>query len=153
MLFRSGGLPVDLTLAFTWYKRAADLGLALSHGPVSDAYRQGRGVEKNERLALTYLERGVAAGDGYSLWRMGTVVQAGALGLAQARQGADHRTGEQQSERQRGETGEDGPYRDVLEEPERSPERFEVLEEVKHVLVEREVGPRSEEHTSELQSH
>ncbi|WP_084473728.1 tetratricopeptide repeat protein [Deinococcus ficus] len=79
----AGGLPVDLTLAFTWYKRAADLGLALSHGPVSDAYRQGRGVEKNERLALTYLERGVAAGDGYSLWRMGTVVQAGALGLAQ----------------------------------------------------------------------
>jgi TPR repeat protein len=41
----AGGLPVDLTLAFTWYRRAADLGLALSHGPVSDAYRQGRGVE------------------------------------------------------------------------------------------------------------
>lgn len=79
----AGGLPVDLTLAFTWYKRAADLGLALSLGPVSDAYRQGRGVEKNDRLALTYLERGVAAGDGYSLWRMGTVVQAGALGLVQ----------------------------------------------------------------------
>lgn len=79
----AGGLPVDLTLAFTWYRRAADLGLALSHGPVSDAYRQGRGVEKNDRLALTYLERGVAAGDGYSLWRMGTAVQAGALGLVQ----------------------------------------------------------------------
>lgn len=79
----AGGLPVDLTLAFTWYRRAADLGLALSYGPVSDAYRQGRGVEKNERLALTYLERGVAAGDGYSLWRMGTVVQAGVLGLVQ----------------------------------------------------------------------
>ncbi len=64
--------------AIAWYRRAAEQGHATAQCAIGVAYRQGRGVERDEQQAREWLERAAAQGDGRALWQQALLLAAGA---------------------------------------------------------------------------
>ena len=56
-------LPKDLKQAFSWFKAAADQGIASAQLNVGRMYADGLGVAKNEALARQYFEKAASHGD------------------------------------------------------------------------------------------
>ena len=58
-----GGVPKDDRLAFEWYKKAADTGLAVAKYNLGRMYESGQGVMKNEELADLMYVSAIYGGD------------------------------------------------------------------------------------------
>ena len=63
MYAEGNGVPKNDTTAVSWYKKAADKGLAEAQASLGLMYRQGRGVAQNDKKALTWFEKAAKQGE------------------------------------------------------------------------------------------
>jgi uncharacterized protein len=80
MLEQGIGVAVDLEQAFSWYRRAAELGDADSAASVGRMYAKGTGVEKDEEKALHWLKAGHRRESPWALLALSSVYRFGELG-------------------------------------------------------------------------
>lgn len=84
ILARDGraGLQKDGAVALQWFRAAAEQGYAPAYASLGEAYDQGFGVDKNEREAVEWWRKGVAANDRASQYHLGVAYLGGKGGLA-----------------------------------------------------------------------
>ena len=80
MLEQGIGSAINLEQAFSWYRRAAELGDADSAASVGRMYASGTGVEKNEKEALQWLKEGQKRGSPWAILALSSVYRFGELG-------------------------------------------------------------------------
>lgn len=83
------GVPVDVTHAAEWYRRAAVQGHVLAQHNLGNVYEAGRGVPQDDAQAVVWWRRAAEMGDAIPMFRLGAMYEAGrgvAKDLATARQ-------------------------------------------------------------------
>ena len=74
-------LRKDENEAYEWYELSAKGGHAGAMGALADCYRCGRGVERNDALALRWASAGTALGNDRAMMTLGAMYADGAAGL------------------------------------------------------------------------
>ena len=70
------GLPQDSAKAVELYHRAAKLGSAIAYNNIGNAYDNGKGVERDEKMASHYYELSAMGGDLNARYNLGVGEQA-----------------------------------------------------------------------------
>jgi TPR repeat protein len=81
MFYMGTGVDQDYTEAIRNFKLAADQGFGSAFGFLAHMYEMGHGVDKDYSIMRRYAEKGVAAGDGYSMVKLGFLYVHGLGGL------------------------------------------------------------------------
>ena len=77
------GMPQDFAKAFELWQRAGELGCALAYSHIAQSYIQGRGVVRDEKKGMQFMELAAMGGDnsarhnlGVSEWKAGNIGRA-----------------------------------------------------------------------------
>jgi hypothetical protein len=77
-LYANGqGVPQDYAQAATWYRKAAEQGLALAQDSLGSAFMLGQGVPQDYTEAAVWFRKAAGQGDSYAEYSLGAMYEAG----------------------------------------------------------------------------